>query len=65
MNKNPLLDVIPPKQRKYVYALVALASLLLGAWQASEGNFEVFVGTLVTTLVTAMAASNTSTPSDQ
>lgn len=59
MNKNPLLDIFPPKQRKYVYALVSLASLLFGAWQASEGNFDVFIGSVFATLVTAMAASNT------
>lgn len=64
MNKNPLLDVVPPKARKYVYAVVALAALVFGAWQVSQGDIQLFIGALVTALVTATAASNTATSSD-
>jgi len=60
---NPLTDIIPAAARKYVYAVVTLAALALAAWQASDGNLETFIGSLVTALVTALAASNTSAPS--
>ena len=35
---NILTDVIPPAGRKYVYAIVALASLAWSAYEASGGN---------------------------
>jgi hypothetical protein len=56
---NPLVDSIPPRARKYVYGLVLLASLVFGAWQAAQGNVEVFVGFLITALVNGLALSNT------
>lgn len=63
---NPLTDLIPAKARKYVYGVVLLAALVFGAWQASEGNIEVFVGSVITALVNALALSNTFSPqSDQ
>lgn len=65
MIKNPLLDVVPPKARKYVYAIVALLALVYGAWQVSGGNVDVFIGALVAALVSATAASNTSEPEYQ
>lgn len=60
MATNPLTDLIPAKARKYVYGLVALAALVFGAWQAADGNVEVFVGALITALTGALALSNTS-----
>jgi hypothetical protein len=59
---NPLTDIIPAKARKYVYAVVALAALLFGAWQAAGGNWTVFAGSVLGGLVSATAASNTNTP---
>lgn len=59
---NPLADLIPAKARKYVYGIVALLALGFAAWQASEGDVQTFIGSLITALVTALAASNTSTP---
>lgn len=56
---NPLTDVIPAKARKYVYAVIALASLVFGVWQASDGDWKAFVGGLIVALVNATAASNT------
>ena len=55
---NPLTDVLPPKARQYVYAAVALAALVWSAWQVSGGDWQEFVGGLITALVTATAASN-------
>lgn len=56
---NPLSDLIPARGRKYVYGVILLASLVFGAWQASEGNIEVFIGFLITALVNGLALSNT------
>lgn len=58
---NVLTDVIPAKARRYVYAVVTLAALIWGAFEASQGDWRVFVGSVITALVTATAASNTST----
>lgn len=55
---NPLQNLIPARARKSVYGLVALASLVFAAWEASEGNVEVFVGGLISALVSALALSN-------
>lgn len=57
---NVLVDVIPAHARKYVYAAVTLAALVWGAYEASQGDWQVFTGTLIAALVTATAASNTS-----
>ena len=59
MPSNPLTDVIPPRYRKYLYALVFVASIVAAAWQASDGDWQTFVGALVGVLVSATAASNT------
>ena len=61
---NILTDVLPPKARKYVYAIIALAALVWGAWQASNGDIAQFVGGLIVSLVNATAASNTSTSTE-
>ncbi len=59
---NILTDVIPARYRRYVYAAVTLAALVWGAWEASQGDWQVFVGSLISALVTATAASNTPAP---
>ena len=59
---NPLTDVIPAKARKYVYAVVTLAALVYGAVEASNGDTRALIGSLIAALVTALAASNVSTP---
>lgn len=56
---NPLA-MVPARYRQYVYSLLALAALCIGAWQAAEGNWTTFIAALVTSLVHAMAATNTS-----
>lgn len=62
MATNPLTDLIPAKARKYVYGTVLLAALVFGAWQASEGNIETFIGSLIAALVNGLALSNTFSP---
>lgn len=59
---NPLTDVLPPQARKYVYALLALAAIVLAAWQASGGDWLVFAGLVLGALGFTTAASNTSPP---
>lgn len=51
-------EVIPAKARKYVYAAVALAMIVWGAWQAAEGDWKVAIGSLITTLVAGLAHGN-------
>lgn len=58
---NPLHDIVPARFRKQVYAVIALAALAFGLWQAAQGDWAVFVGSVLTTLATATAASNTET----
>jgi hypothetical protein len=60
MITNPLTELIPAQYRRYVYGLAALAALVLSGWQASEGDWNAFVGGLLAALVPALAASNTS-----
>lgn len=55
---NPLTDVIPGIARKYVYALLFLASLVWTIYQASDGDWRQFVGGLIVALTSATAASN-------
>ena len=59
---NPLTNVIPSRYRKYVYAVLTLAALVYGTYQASDGDWKTFVGGLIVALTTATAASN---PTDE
>lgn len=56
---NPLVDVLPPQVRKVLYAVLFVAALIFGLWQAAEGDWAEFVGGLLTSLLGLMAASNT------
>lgn len=58
---NPLTDVLPAQARKVLYAILFVAALAFAAYQASEGDWLVFAGGLVTALLGATAASNTPT----
>ena len=62
MTSNPLTDVLSPKARKVLYAVLFVLALVFAAWKAADGDLlEAFAG-LVTMLYGAMAASNTPTP---
>lgn len=58
---NPLTDVLPARVRQIAYAILFLAALVFAAYQASEGDWTLFAGSLITSLLGALAASNTST----
>lgn len=56
---NLLTDVLPPNVRKYVYLALTLAAIVLGVWQASDGDWLLFVANLLGALGFGTAASNT------
>jgi hypothetical protein len=56
---NPLYDVLPAKARKILYALLFLGALIFAVYQASDGDWVVFAGSLITSLLGLLAASNT------
>ena len=58
---NPLTDVLPPKARKYLYAVLFVAGIGFACYQASGGDWLAFAAGLVTALGGATAASNTAT----
>lgn len=53
-----LFDVIPVKYRRLTYLLATLALFVYGLWEASNGDWRTFAGSLLTALVTALAAGN-------
>lgn len=56
---NPLIDVLPAAARKYFYAVLALAAIVFACYQASDGDWAMFVGGLIVALTGATASSNT------
>lgn len=58
---NPLADALPRRVRKYLYAALVFAGVVLAAWQAAEGNVTTFVTSLVLSLTAALAGSNVPT----
>lgn len=56
---NPLRNIVPAKYRKLVYALLTLAALIFGIYQATEGDWTLFIGSVLTALTSGTAASNT------
>lgn len=59
MNLKFLIDLIPAKARKYVYAILAIAVFVYGVWQAADGNWGQFIVSLVTSAVSTLATANT------
>lgn len=58
---NALVDIIPPKGRKYLYAVLAAALAVYAIWQAVDGDWTQFSVALATALVNIMAAGNVNT----
>lgn len=65
MATNPLTELIPAAYRKYVYLVAAAALLVYGLWEASAGDVRTFVVSVVSALVSGLAASNTDTGSGE
>lgn len=57
--KNPLTDVLPAKIRRAAYAVLFVAALVFAAFQAADGDWIEFAGGLITSLLGALATSNT------
>lgn len=58
--KNPLDDLIPAKHRRRFYAIGTLALLVVGSYQAADGDWVEFSILVLTAIFgTGMAASNT------
>ena len=55
---NPLTDVLPPKARKNAYALLTLASIALGVYKATNGDWLEFSVGVLSALGFGTAASN-------
>lgn len=61
---NPIteaLHLLPAPVRKTIYALLFLAALVFGVYQATEGDWLLFVGGVLTSLTGLLAAGNTDT----
>lgn len=56
---NPLNDVLPERVRKYVYALLFVAATVFALYQASQGDWLLFTGSLLTALTGLLANNNT------
>ena len=56
-----LTDVVPPKARKYVYAVLALASLALTAYKANDGDWLEMAAFILASLGFGTATANTPT----
>lgn len=56
---NPVRDLLPPRVRQILYAVLFVAALVFGIWQASDGDWWVFTGSLLAALLGLLAASNT------
>jgi len=57
---NPLVNVLSPGVRKVLYALLFIAALVFSLFQAADGDWLVFAGSLITSLLGLVAASNAS-----
>lgn len=57
---NPLVNVLTPRIRGVLYAALFVAALVFSIYQASDGDWLVFIGSLITALLGLVAASNVS-----
>lgn len=58
---NPLTDLLPPKARAVLYAVVAFAGVVYGIWQASNQDWRQFTVAVIAALTGALAGSNVKT----
>lgn len=58
---NPLADLLPARVRQIAYAVLFVAALVFACYQAADGDWLVFAGSVITSLLGALAASNVST----
>lgn len=53
-----LKDLVPYKTRLWLYLIAGMLSLGLAAWQAADGNWLVFMASIFSTVMNALAAAN-------
>lgn len=58
---NALIDIIPARGRKYLYAILAAVLAIYAIWRAVDGDWTQFSVALATSLVNIMAAGNVNT----
>jgi len=56
--KNALQEILPRKVRLWLYVLVSFVALVLGSYQASEGNWFLFIAGVVIALQGSLAATD-------
>lgn len=57
---NPLTDVLPGRVRLYAYAVAFVLSAAVTAYEAANGDWRAAVLPFLTTLTSALSASNVS-----
>lgn len=57
MNET-LGSILPPDVRRVLYVVVGLGATVFGIWQASDGKWDVFTGSLLVAIVQALAVKN-------
>lgn len=57
---NPFTNLLSPGVRAVLYAVLSVAALVFSIYQAADGDWKLFVGSLLTSLLTLIAASNAS-----
>lgn len=64
-DSNPLTNVLTPKLRRICYAVLFVGSIVYSGFQAADGDWGVFAGSLIASLLALTAASNASvTPTE-
>lgn len=56
---NPLLDVLPPKVRQYLYAVLFVAGAVYAAYEMAGGDWGIAIGSLLAAFTGATAHANT------
>ena len=57
---NPFTNLLSPGVRAVLYAVLFLAALVFSVYQAADGDWLLFAGSLITSLLGLVAASNAS-----
>lgn len=64
-DNNPLVNIMTPKVRAWLYALLFVAAQVFAAFQAADGDWLLFAGSLITSFLGLVATSNASvTPTE-
>lgn len=59
-DNNPLVNLMTPKARAVCYAVLFVASLVFSLFQAADGDWLLFAGSLITSFLGLVATANAS-----